>query len=159
MFRLYPMAAAVGIYLGLSLSLPIIIGGLVALYISRKVSPRVKDLPIKPEDKDERSLTLTPRRVYDTLVETHYIMPAAGLIFGESAMGIILALVLVSGAPLPIIGGLVEIREHKEMFNAVFSWLSFAAIIAIAVNLLNYVRDTASMSFLKIKSDEARHNR
>lgn len=157
-FRLYPMAAAVGIYLGLSLSLPIIIGGLVALYISRKVSPRVNDLSAREEDKDERSLTLTPRRAYETLVETHYIMPAAGLIFGEAAVGIILALALVSGAQIPIIGELFPIAEqNQEMFTSVFSWLSFAAIIMIAVNLLNYVRHTASMSFLKIKSDERQH--
>lgn len=154
-FRLYPMAAAVGIYLGLSLSMPIIIGGLVALYISRKVGPRVNELPKKPEDDDERSLAMTPRRMYETLVETHYIMPAAGLIFGEAATGIILALALVGGAQLPIIGGLIPIGEqNQEMFSSVFSWLSFAAIIMVAVNLLNYVRHSAGESLFKIKSED-----
>ena len=153
-FRLYPMAAAVGIYLGIALSIPILIGGLIALYISRKISSRKDQLPAHHEDDDERSLVMTPRRAYETLVETHYTIPAAGLIFGEALMGIVLAAALVFGAQLPIVGELFKIPEQSQTSFADWtSWLSFLAIVLIAVYLLKFIRSASNLSFHQIKGE------
>ena len=160
-FRLYPMATAVGIYLGIAVAIPIAIGGLLALFIQHKISPNKNFLPKVQADDDETSLEVTPRRAYETMVETHYVMPAAGLIAGEALVGIIIALCLVSGARLPLvdqavsdpgqIGAMIQISAEKwASFMNMISWCSFVGLSFIAIYLLGSIRKSSGDTFKKI---------
>lgn len=141
-FRLYPMATAVGIYLGIGLAVPIAIGGLIALFIARDVVPRGEQLPFVPgKDDDERSLELTPRREYHAEVESHYTIPAAGLIAGEAIVGIGLAALVAVGGRFPVLEG----AEWRQ--SALFDWLSIAVLVAIGVGLTRYVVWASNRSF------------
>ncbi|MBN2383235.1 oligopeptide transporter, OPT family [bacterium] len=72
-FRLYPMPVAVGIYLPLSLAVPILIGGMLEFLVKKTLRLRHID----------------PERGYSRV-----ILLSSGLIAGEALMGIILALVI-----------------------------------------------------------------
>jgi len=141
-FRLYPMATAVGIYLGIGLAIPIAIGGLIALYVSRRVAPRVEELPFVPgKDDDERALELTPRREYAAEVESHYTIPAAGLIAGEAIIGIALAALVAGGGDFPFF------HDAEWLQARAFDWLSFAVLLAIGAGLAWYVARASQRSF------------
>lgn len=140
-FRLYPMATAVGIYLGISLAVPVAIGGLIALYVERRILRREKELPAVPgKDDDDKNLDLTPRREFMAEVESHFTIPAAGLIAGEAIVGILLAVLVAAKLRFPLI-------EIGERWDAVVSWISFAILGAVAVSLFLFVRKAAAASF------------
>jgi hypothetical protein len=80
-FRLYVMAVAVGIYLPLSLSVPIFIGGLIHLIVWRATVGRGFKIAFASIHKG--------------------ILFGSGLIAGEAIMGIILAIPLTIGVTLP----------------------------------------------------------
>jgi putative OPT family oligopeptide transporter len=141
-FRLYPMATAVGIYLGIALAVPIALGGLIALYIGRKVSSRVEELPaVAGKDDDPRNLELTPRRQYEAEVESHYTIPAAGLIAGEAIIGIALAALVAAGGGFPIL------HDAEWLKSQTIDWLSFAVLAAIAIGLTVFVVRASRRSF------------
>jgi putative OPT family oligopeptide transporter len=105
-FRLYVMAVAVGIYLPLSLSVPIFIGGLIHLIVWR----------------------LTVGRGFRVAFEAIHrgILFASGLIAGEAIMGIILAIPLTLGAvlPFPRIGP-IQISEMP--------WLAYLLTLVLPI--------------------------
>lgn len=78
-FRTYVMPTAVGIYLPLILSVPILVGGIVSLIVKHTIRYRKKEA-------------------------THRgILFGSGLIAGESIMGIIIAFLIVGGTRLPYV--------------------------------------------------------
>ncbi len=80
--RTYVMAVAVGIYLPLSMSVPIFIGGLIHLLVWR------------------RKVGLGYRSVFESIQRG--ILLGSGLIAGEALVGIGLAIPLILGATLPL---------------------------------------------------------
>ncbi|MCB9881466.1 MAG: oligopeptide transporter, OPT family [Planctomycetes bacterium] len=140
-FRLYPMATAVGIYLGIGLALPIALGGLIAFYIGRKVVPQGESLPmIAGKDDDERNLELTPRREFHAEVESHFTIPAAGLIAGEAIVGIGLAALVAAGGGFPIL------HDAAWLDSMAFDWLSFLALAGLALGLTLFVKHASRKS-------------
>jgi len=109
-FRLYPMPVAVGIYLPLSLSVPIIVGGVIELCIRKHFKKKNEDA--KPG----------LRKV---------LLLSSGLIAGESLMGIMLALVIWCigvfkwGIKLPISLGM------NDTFSTVLTLIAGALIIIL----------------------------
>lgn len=81
-FRAYVMPVAVGIYLPLSLSVPILIGGILSLIVKRIASSRGEELT---KEANHRG-----------------ILFSSGLIAGEAIMGIIIAGLIVSKVKLPV---------------------------------------------------------
>jgi putative OPT family oligopeptide transporter len=79
-FRMYVMPVAVGIYLPWSLSVPILIGGFAALVAARLVG--------KEHEKE---------------AEQRGVLFGSGLIAGESLMGIIIALFIVTKVEIPAV--------------------------------------------------------
>jgi putative OPT family oligopeptide transporter len=82
-FRTHVMPVAVGIYLPISLAVPILIGGLISAFI-RRVSRGCS-----PERADEATRCGT--------------LFSSGIIAGESIMGILLAVFLVARVNLPVV--------------------------------------------------------
>lgn len=95
LFRLPVMAVAVGIYLPITATAPIFLGGLVAWWVNRRVAAKVAPLP-EPE-----------RRETTGRVEQSGLLFASGLIAGEAIMGILLA-ALIPFEPTAAGGGDVE---------------------------------------------------
>jgi putative OPT family oligopeptide transporter len=77
-FRTHVMPVAVGIYLPLSLDIPIFIGGLLRYFLKRRRAAQLS------ESRD------------------HGVLFGSGLIAGEALMGIGLAVLIASGAALPL---------------------------------------------------------
>lgn len=77
-FRTHVMPVAVGIYLPLSLDIPIFVGGLLRYFLKRRRAAQVS------ESRD------------------HGVLFGSGLIAGEALMGIGLAVLIASGAALPL---------------------------------------------------------
>jgi len=141
LFRLYPMATAVGVYLGIGLAIPVALGGLIAFYIERRILSRERDLPfIAGKDDDERNLELTPRREYTAEVESHFTIPAAGMIAGEAIVGILLAILVAARLEFPLV-------KIPEALDGPVSWVSFALLAAVGAGLLLFVRRASTRSF------------
>jgi len=137
-FRLYPMATAVGIYLGMALAVPVAIGGFIALYIEKKIAGRSRELPlVKGRDDDEKNLDLTPRREYMAEVESHFTIPAAGLIAGEAIVGIVLAVLVAAKLRFPLMSA----------EGLAVSWVSFILLLGAAAGLLVFVLRASRRSF------------
>jgi len=100
-FRAYVMPVAVGIYLPLSLSVPILIGGILSLVVKKIASSRGEELA---KEANHRG-----------------ILFSSGLIAGEAIMGIIIAGLIVSKVKLP-----VEVLESDPL-----SLLLLAGIIGL----------------------------
>ena len=104
-FRVYVMPTAVGIYLPLTLSVPILIGGVINLLAGR--------------------ISL----VKSASIECGVLL-SSGLIAGESVMGIIIAMLIVGGIKLPIsvIGGnFIPILALLSIIS-ILSWISLKEI-------------------------------
>ncbi len=97
-FRMYVMPVAVGIYLPWSLSIPILLGGVAALLVTRWVG--------KEHEKE---------------AEHRGVLLGSGLIAGESLMGIIIALFIFTQVEIP---ALLE----SEMAQGVLSVLALLAL-------------------------------
>jgi putative OPT family oligopeptide transporter len=137
-FRLYPMATAVGMYLGVALAVPVALGGLIALYVERRVLARQQELPlVAGKDDDPKNLDLTPRREYLAEVESHFTIPAAGLIAGEAIVGIVLAVLVALRFQFPL----------TEVGGPLAAWGSFSLLAAVAAGLLWFVRSASARSF------------
>jgi putative OPT family oligopeptide transporter len=103
-FRLHVMPIAVGIYLPLSLSIPIALGGIMRLVVKHMVDQR---------DRAEHAVQ-------------RGILFSSGLIAGEAITGIILALVIVSGVSIPII-----VVQHDVLSLVLFAGVG-AVLVYIA---------------------------
>jgi putative OPT family oligopeptide transporter len=124
-FRLYIMAIAVGIYLPLSLSVPIFIGGLIHLMVWR----------------------LTVARGYKVAFDAIHrgIIYASGLIAGEAIMGIVLAIPLTLGVELPFkfIGpfDISSIAWLSNWFTLILPLLVIAGFFIVSLKGANEARD------------------
>jgi putative OPT family oligopeptide transporter len=94
-FRLHVMPAAVGIYLPLGLSVPIVIGGVINLVVRKSVAKRERRSShgVMHESEGEEPVKEAIHR--GTLF-------SSGLIAGESIMGIVIAFLIVGRVKLPI---------------------------------------------------------
>lgn len=105
--RLHPMPVAVGMYLPLTLSVPILLGGLVRHFAgARALAKRETDAGAS-SDVDNRG-----------------ILVSSGLIAGESIMGVLLAAAVYAGWKL-----------QAAWHPAWLSWVSLAAFLGLAAYL------------------------
>ncbi len=100
-FRAYVMPVAVGIYLPLSLSVPILIGGILSLVVKKIASSRGEEVAKEANHQG--------------------ILFSSGLIAGEAIMGIIIAALIVGKIKLPV----------KVLENSPVSLFLFAGIISL----------------------------
>ncbi len=92
---------AIGLYLPFSLTLPIMLGGMVHLAVDRAVDARYKQEMSMIASKKERSSRLEKIK---EKIHNKGILFSSGLIAGEALMGIILAVFVVRGMSLAIVG-------------------------------------------------------
>jgi putative OPT family oligopeptide transporter len=121
--RLPVLAVGMGLYLPPSLVTPIAVGSLLAWYVKRKLTRQAKAKNISPTE----SLKVAERR--GTLF-------AAGLIVGESLIGVLLAIIIVisissggSDTPLAIVG---------EGFSGFAPWLTMLCFAGVCMIYLHY---------------------
>jgi putative OPT family oligopeptide transporter len=97
---LSPMAVAIGIYLPFTLTLPIMLGGLIKLFTDKFVRTKTeRDLASGPEDERKSKLKTTMEET-----ENRGILFASGLIAGEAIMGVIIAGIVIVGLQIQLIG-------------------------------------------------------
>jgi uncharacterized oligopeptide transporter (OPT) family protein len=84
-FRLYPMPLAVGMYLPWTVTVPILFGGAAFLLVERRSKARGLS--------SEESEAAVHRG----------LLFSSGLVAGEAILGIAIAFLLVSGAPIPLL--------------------------------------------------------
>lgn len=107
-----PLAVGIGIYLPPAVSIPIVIGGLLAFILQKRLKARLKD-------KDELAKK-----------EHKGILLASGLIVGESLVGVLIAVVTVvsissGGAESPLALNLNATFLNSELLSAVI----FAGVV------------------------------
>ncbi len=152
-FRLSPMAVAVGIYLGISATIPIAIGGLIAYWAVKKLNVKKNELPIVPgvDDANEETQTLeesmlpTPRRTYETGLEALIAAPAAVIIAGEVVVGIFQSGAVAFKVPLPL-------TAIPARLDHIASWTSMALMLALAGLFMHYLSGAAKRLFSEIKA-------
>jgi len=115
------MSVAIGIYLPLGLSVPIMAGGVISHVLLRSAHLRtdgvLRDVP------SERA------QVAAKEVESRGVLIGAGFIAGESIMGVLIAVLIVMKVDLPDIFGVVTLNNALSLlffgwFVAVFIWLA-----------------------------------
>jgi len=104
--RAYVMPVAVGIYLPLSLSVPILLGGILSAAVLRVAS---KKGALFAEEANHRG-----------------VLFSSGLIAGEAIMGIVLAILIFAGIKLPI-----KLLQSNMAVNL----LTFLVIVAVIIAL------------------------
>ena len=98
--KLSPMAVAIGIYLPFTLTLPIMLGGLIQLFTDKFVEKKVtKEMAAAPEEERKAKLKTTMEET-----QNKGILFASGLIAGEAIMGVIIALIVIANLKLSIFG-------------------------------------------------------
>ena len=109
-FRLYPMPVAVGIYLPISLAIPILVGGLIDLIIKKRIA-----------GKNGGSNSGSGK----------VILLSSGLIAGEALMGIILAAIIWM---VGVVGWGLELPVKlplPDVILTIFTLIAVAAVIAL----------------------------
>lgn len=115
------MSVAIGIYLPLGLSVPIMAGGVISHVLLRSAHLRtdgvLRDVP------SERAQAAAKE------VESRGVLIGAGFIAGESIMGVLIAVLIVMKVDLPDIFGVVTLNNTLSLlffgwFVAVFIWLA-----------------------------------
>ena len=98
--RLSPMAVAIGIYLPFTLTLPIMLGGLIKLFTDKFIKTKAaKDMADLPDDERKSKLKATMDET-----ENRGVLFASGLIAGEAIMGVIIAAIVIVGLKIQVIG-------------------------------------------------------
>ena len=119
------MSVAIGIYLPLGLSVPIMTGGIISHVLLRSAHLRV-DGVLRPDPSD-RALEAAKE------VESSGVLIGAGFIAGESIMGVLIAVLIVAKVDLPKILGIGTLNNALSLvffawFVAVFIWLATRAL-------------------------------
>lgn len=91
---------AIGLYLPFSLSIPIMLGGIVHLMVDRAIEGRYGTELASIDDKKTRESKLEKIK---EKIHNKGVLFSSGLIAGEALMGIVLAVFVVSRLPLAII--------------------------------------------------------
>ena len=119
------MSVAIGIYLPLGLSVPIMLGGVISYFALRSAHLRI-----------DGTLEGTPSKeavVAAKEVENRGVLIGAGFIAGESILGVFIAVLIVLNIRLPEIFGVVTLNNLFSLlffgwFVGVFIWLATRAL-------------------------------
>jgi putative OPT family oligopeptide transporter len=119
------MSVAIGIYLPLGLSVPIMLGGVISYFALRSAHLRI-----------DGTLEGTPSKeavVAAKEVENRGVLIGAGFIAGESILGVFIAVLIVLNIRLPEIFGVVTLNNVFSLlffgwFVGVFIWLATRAL-------------------------------
>ena len=119
------MSVAIGIYLPLGLSVPIMAGGIISHVLLRSAHLRVdgtlREVPSQRAEKAAKD------------VENRGVLIGAGFIAGESIMGVFIAILIVAKINLPEIFNVVTLNNFFSLaffawFMGVFIWLATRAL-------------------------------
>ena len=143
------MSVAIGIYLPLGLSVPIMLGGIISYFALRSAHIRIDG-----EIRDEPS-----KRAKDAAkeVENRGVLIGAGFIAGESILGVLVALLIVTNINLDKIFSTGELNNLLSLlffgwFVAIFIWLATRALPSggnIMNEVLIIIKDSAQ-KFVRI---------
>ena len=131
--RMPVMSVAIGIYLPLGLSVPIMLGGIISYFALRTAHFRVDGTLNRIPSKEAATAAKE--------VENRGVLIGAGFIAGESILGVLIAVLIVLDINLPEIFGVVTLNSLLSLaffgwFVAVFIWLATRALPK-GGNLLN----------------------
>jgi hypothetical protein len=133
------MAVAIGIYLPFTLTLPIMIGGILKFGTDSFATKKVEFIDKKEEDINSEECTDRISKL-KKMLGNRGILFASGLIAGEAILGVVIAAIVIGGIDLSLIG------EAALWPGAlVFSYL----IILIVYILLREI--LKSMNFIQLK--------
>ncbi|MEJ6664527.1 MAG: oligopeptide transporter, OPT family [Euryarchaeota archaeon] len=123
--RMPVMSVAIGIYLPLGLSVPIMLGGIISYFALRTAHFRVDGTLNRMPS--EEAVTAAKE------VENRGVLIGAGFIAGESILGVLIAVLIVLDIDLPEIFGVVTLNSLLSLaffgwFVAVFIWLATRAL-------------------------------
>ncbi|MEJ6716375.1 MAG: oligopeptide transporter, OPT family [Euryarchaeota archaeon] len=123
--RMPVMSVAIGIYLPLGLSVPIMLGGIISYFALRTAHFRVDGTLNRMPS--EEAVTAAKE------VENRGVLIGAGFIAGESILGVLIAVLIVLDINLPEIFGVVTLNSLLSLaffgwFVAVFIWLATRAL-------------------------------
>jgi len=111
---------AIGLYLPFSLTIPIMLGGIVHFVVDRTIEQRYDMVKGGMEDEATRSKKL--EKVKER-IHNKGVLFSSGLIAGEALMGIVLAVFVVANMPLALIGEpIVILGVIFFLFLAVLLW-------------------------------------
>ncbi|MAH40733.1 MAG: oligopeptide transporter, OPT family [Verrucomicrobiales bacterium] len=119
------MSVAIGIYLPLGLSVPIMTGGIISHILLRSAHLRVDG--VLREHPSEQAIEAAKE------VESRGVLIGAGFIAGESIMGVLIAVLIVAKKDLPEIFGITTLNNPMSLlffawFIGVFIWLATRAL-------------------------------
>ena len=125
MLKMPVMSVAIGIYLPLGLSVPIMLGGVISYFALNSAYLRIDGhLDGKPSKKAEKA---------GKDVENRGVLIGAGFIAGESILGVLIAVLIVMDIKLDVEFGVTTLNDAFSLlffgwFVAVFIWLATRAL-------------------------------
>lgn len=119
------MSVAIGIYLPLGLSVPIMLGGIISHLLLRSAHLRIDG--VLREEPSEKAVKAAKE------VESRGVLIGAGFIAGESIMGVLIAVLIVAKVDLPEMFNVVTLNDPMSLlffgwFLGVFIWLATRAL-------------------------------
>lgn len=126
-FRLPILPVAIGVYMPLDVTTPVLIGGLISLYANRKLDRYRGQLGTKFEEVAES-------------VKRRGVLFSSGLVAGEALMGILIASFLVS---VPNFTNLKSYFMPSEILQTIMGTLVFLGICAYLYNISSMSKKTA----------------
>ena len=119
------MSVAIGIYLPLGLSVPIMTGGIISHLLLKSAHLRIDG--VLRQEPSPRAVEAAKK------VESRGVLIGAGFIAGESIMGVLIAVLIVAKIDLPEIFGVVTLNDPLSLvffgwFLGVFIWLATRAL-------------------------------
>ena len=143
------MSVAIGIYLPLGLSVPIMLGGIISYFTLRsahlRIDGEIRDMPSKKAKAAAKE------------VENRGVLIGAGFIAGESILGVFVALLIVSGIDLQGYFGTGTLGNFLSLaffawFVGVFIWLATRALPSggnLLLETITVLKDSVS-KFIRI---------
>jgi putative OPT family oligopeptide transporter len=125
MLKMPVMSVAIGIYLPLGLSVPIMLGGVISYFALNAAYLRIDGhLDGKPSKKAEKA---------GKDVENRGVLIGAGFIAGESILGVLIAVLIVMDIKLDAVFGVTTLNDVFSLlffgwFVTVFIWLATRAL-------------------------------
>ena len=143
------MSVAIGIYLPLGLSVPIMLGGIISYFTLRSAHLRI--------DGEIRNVPSKKAKEAAKEVENRGVLIGAGFIAGESILGVFVALLIVGGIDLPDIFGTGTLGNFLSLaffawFVGIFIWLATRALPSggnLLLESLTVLKDSVS-KFVRI---------
>ena len=143
------MSVAIGIYLPLGLSVPIMLGGIISYFTLRSAHIRIDGEIRKEPSKQAKEAAKE--------VENRGVLIGAGFIAGESILGVFVALLIVGGIDLQDYFGTGTLGNFLSLaffawFVGVFIWLATRALPSggnLLVESITVLKDSVS-KFIRI---------